>query len=175
MSRSAGSINNVVAAEAPSATEAAGDDAEHLGRTGSEWSNFLLEAIFAIYLLVIASVAWFDCGVIPSLNVNVALVGVFNLLIAATAFGWRVERLGEHGEHLTHPALAVHFVLNVVVVGIAIWGAVLTFGNVPMMGMEGEGQCNSVLFISAFVSSIITLAFGLYFCIGVLREERRRE
>lgn len=160
---------SVVGAKSSSPDKADDDEAEYLGRTSSEWFHLILEAVLAIILLVIAFATWFDCSVIPSLNANVALAGIFDLLLAAAAFAWRVEKLRENGDgkaadgYLASPALVVHDFLSVVVVGVAIWGAVLTFGNWPMMGMEGEGQCNSALYISAFVSSIITLAFALYY------------
>jgi len=98
-----------------------------------------------------------------------ALAGIFDLLLATAAFAWRVERLRKNGDgknndgYLASPALVVHDFLSVAVVGVAIWGAVLTFGNWPLMGMEGEGQCNSALYISAFASSVITLALTLYY------------
>ena len=159
---------SVVGAEKTSNTKA-DDEAEYLGRTSSEWYHLIFETILAIVLIAIAFAAWFDCSVIPSLNANVALAGIFDLLLAIAAFAWRVERLRENGDakapdgYLKSPALVVHDFLSVVVVAVAIWGAVLTFGNWPMMGMEGEGQCNSALYISAFASSVITLAFALWY------------
>lgn len=158
----------VVGTEKTSSTKA-DDEAEYLGRTSSEWYHLIFETILAIVLIAIAFATWFDCAVIPSLNANVALAGIFDLLLAIAAFAWRVERLRENGDakapdgYLKSPALVVHDFLSMVVVGVAIWGAVLTFGNWPLMGMEGEGQCNSALYISAFVSSIITLAFALWY------------
>ena len=169
ISRLGASVKASVVGAKTTSSAKADDEAEYLGRTSSEWYHLIFETILAIVLIVIAFATWFDCVVIPSLNANVALAGIFDLLLATAAFAWRVERLRENGDgkandgYLASPALVVHDFLSVVVVAVAIWGAVLTFGNWPMMGMEGEGQCNSALYISAFVSSVITLAFALYY------------
>lgn len=168
ISRLGASVKDLVTSK--TSTKAATDeDAEYLGRTSSEWFWMMFEAILAVWLIVIAFATWSDCDVIPSLSANVALAGIFDLLLAAVAFAWRVERLRENGDvrapdgYIASPALAVHDFLSVAVVAVAIWGAVLTFGDWPMMGMGGEGQCNSALYITAFASSVITLSFALYY------------
>ena len=168
ISRLGASVKDVVVAKT-SIKPATDEEPEYFGRTSSEWFWMMLESILAVWLIVIAFATWSDCDVIPSLNANVALAGIFDLLLAAAAFAWRVERLRKNGDaeqpdgYIASPALAVHDFLNVTVVAVAIWGAVLTFGNWPMMGMGGEGQCNSALYITAFASSVITLAFALYY------------
>uniref|UniRef100_A0A7S0AX18 Uncharacterized protein n=1 Tax=Minutocellus polymorphus TaxID=265543 RepID=A0A7S0AX18_9STRA len=175
ISRLGASVKNVVAtppeqkAAASSKHQASDEDAEYLGRTSSEWYHLIFEAILAVVLIVIAFATWSDCDVIPSLSANVAMAGISGLLLAVAAFAWRVERLRDNGDgkapdgYLASPALVAHDFLSGFVVAIAVWGAVLTFGNWPMMGMGGEGQCNSALYISAFVSSVITLLFALYY------------
>ena len=136
--------------------------------TNSEIFALAISTPGPLVLIGFAFAYWYDCAPIPSLAYNVALAGVFELALAICAFAWHVERLRKDDDaarqndgYLSSPALVVHDFLGFLVVGVAIWGAVLTFGRWDVMGME-EGQCNSALYLGAFISSVITILFVLY-------------
>mmetsp|Transcript_25869 Transcript_25869/g.56757 ORF Transcript_25869/g.56757 Transcript_25869/m.56757 type:complete len:256 (+) Transcript_25869:385-1152(+) len=135
--------------------------------TNSEIFTFVISIPGPLVLLGFAFAYWYDCTPIPSLAYNVALAAVFELALAICAFAWHVERLRENGDgrqndgYLSSPALVAYDFLATMVLVIAIWGAVLTFGRWDVMGME-EGQCNSALYLGAFISSVITFLFVLY-------------
>lgn len=128
-----------------------------LGRSKKEWEDLLNKypSLGVIAMFVIAGLFWNDCDVIPSLNDYVVTFAAVNLTSGLVKLIFRTEKIKQEGG--SSPWLYVDAVLGICLVALAIWGAVLTFGNFDKMG-TGPDECHSAIFIAAFVSAVITIA-----------------
>jgi uncharacterized membrane protein len=161
--------------------ETPGAEKEYMGRTSKEWYDFL-PSLGSIALIVIGALNLDNCDLISILPTYCIVAGGINLVIAVIKIIWRTDRVtipppvllsegrGEEGTELeplgvpkVHPMKHVTSILGISIIGIAIWGAVLTFPKVgEYWSSDGAAQCDAAVFISGLVSAAVTiLIFGI--------------
>lgn len=136
-----------------------------LGCNQKEWTAFL-PGLGSVTLIVFGVMYMDDCPAIPTLAAYCITFGALNVLNAIIPFLFRLKKKKETGQDdawvLLCCCVAATGVLNL---GVAVWGAVITWGEVKRFG-ESEG-CEKNLYMPGFISSALCL--GIMFGIIVVR------
>lgn len=134
-----------------------------MGRTSKEWLEFL-KSLGSISLIVIGAMNLNKCDLLPTLPIFVIVFGVINIATGVIKIVWRTDRVvppADDGEEAppTHPMKHVASILGVSMIGVAIWGAVLTFPAVIDFWNDSEqnAQCSTAVFVAGFVSSVVVV------------------
>lgn len=144
-------------------------------RTTSEIVEFNL-SFGVISLLVIAGIHWNECAIIPSLNIYLVTFASTVLTNALVKFMFRTEKLKLQGGPMW-PWVYIESFLELLLLGLSIWGATLVFGNLDKRGDDGD--CSSEMLIAALVSVIITwvifLGVTIYIVYLIVKESKKQQ
>jgi hypothetical protein len=147
---------------------------EHCGRTSKEWWG-LLTGSGSIVLIFIGILNLNECGSIQVLPTYIVIYSLGAMSLEVIKFSFRTEKFKKENARLPldeqtfYATGALADLLAVSMVGVAIWGAVLTF---PRLGdyfsKETGFDCPGSVFLSAFVSAILPIAFvGMLLLYGI--------
>ena len=134
-------------------------------RTWREWFLFILN-LGSIALIVMGAIFFNNCSGIPSLPYYCFFFGALSLSHGIVVFIYRIDAVQEiqmvfKDEELTSgsvevskqpPGRILAAIITVFLMGVTIWGAVVTWPRVA------DPQCEEALFMSGFISSIINIA-----------------
>lgn len=136
------------------ATSSAESEKEFMGRTSKEWLA-LMPAFGSIVLIVFGALYASDCTGIPSLPAFAITFGALSVLNGLVPFLFRTEKAKAADGDGGVPA-HVGSVVGLSLIGCAIWGAVITWGETSRLGSSPD--CNIQLYTAGFISSVIPLA-----------------
>lgn len=137
---------------------------EYMGRTIKEWVAFL-PALGSVVLIVFGVLHVSDCSGIPSLPAFCIIFGTLCIVNGAIPLAFRIEKAkaaGSDGGAATH---VVSFI-GLSIIGCAIWGAVITWGETSRFGNSPD--CNPNLYSAGFISSVIPLAIIAVVLLGFI-------
>ena len=98
-----------------------------------------------------------DCSGIPQLTLFIVLFSATNLLSVLVKFVFRIPFTPPKDEPPS-AAKQLSTALDLAMLGIAIWGAVLTFPEAERLAHNGGDQCSMWMFVTAFCCAAITAA-----------------
>lgn len=134
-------------------------------RSDAEWTIFLNSFPGGIVLIVLASINWGKCQVIPSLQYQVLVFGTIHATLQLIKFFARTEKLLK--EEVFNTWAKLDLTLGLCLVGLGIWGAILTFGNTDKAGSD-PGECTGGLFWSGLAASALCLAIVVFVVIPII-------
>jgi hypothetical protein len=139
-------------------------EGEHCGRTSKEWCG-LLTGSGSIVLIFIGTLNLNECGSIQVLPTYIVIYGLDAMSLEVMKFSFRTEKIRKENAQLPldeqpfYAPGALADLLAFSIIGVAIWGAVLTFPRLGDYFSKGTGfDCPGSVYISAFVSAIIPIA-----------------
>lgn len=125
-----------------------------MGRDNKEWSAFL-PCFGALPLIAFGAKYINGCPGIPSLAPYLLTFGILNIVSSAIPFVFRVEKLKAEKGDGGIPA-KVMAVVGFSIVAVAIWGAVVTWGQTRRFGEELP-DCKKNVYVPGFLSSVMCL------------------
>jgi len=144
---------------------------EYMGRTGSEWLA-LMPALGAITLIVFGCMYFSDCSGIPSLAAYAIVFGACSILNGLIAIVFRTEKAKAAGGD-GGAAGKVGALVGLAILGCAIWGAVITWGETSRF--SDSPDCANQLYVAGFISSAIPciiIAFMLLAFLGITLKKK---
>lgn len=152
---------------------------EFIGRTGQEWSragpsfgSITLVVFGCLHVYYAGLLGMSECSGIPSLPAYAIIFGILSLLNGLIPFVFRTEKAKIAGGDGGVSAKVVPLV-GISILGGAIWGAVITWGEMHRFGNSPD--CKNQLYIAGFISSAIALGIVtlmLLGCVGLQLKQK---
>ena len=136
-------------------------------RTQKEWIMLLHSIPGGIILVVLACLNWNECDAIPSLQYMVLFFGITHIVSQLIKFFKRTEMLIQTNHGFENTWVTIDTILGLSLVGMAIWGATITFGSTEKVG-NGPGQCKRGIFYPGLIASAICFAIVVFIVLPLI-------